>query len=174
MNDEEIKIRFTDIYRESVNNYWGVLLTANTILISVFFAISIFSEHKIIPIIFVVLSIISSFLLIINFRIVKDMYEMIGKISLRDIISEEEVEKNKTEAFKKHNEIKKREKKIEYILIIEAVLILLIMIFYALLGSITNCHTKQIFPKVKSYRQDSKSFHDNKINKFYQLHNYKK
>jgi uncharacterized ion transporter superfamily protein YfcC len=148
--------RFTDIYRESTINYWNMLLTANTIIISIFSGISILSGYKIIPVIIVFLSIISSFFLILNAKTVKNVYQIIGKKSIQKNISSSEANGDIDSACKRNEEIKTKEEIVEFILLIEAVLIL-ITIFAGSLGNATNNsknNSKQIYqcPKTPIYQ----------------------
>lgn len=152
--------RFTDIYRESTINYWNMLLSANTIIISVFSGISILSDFKIIPIIIVVFSMISSFLLIQNSRIVKNMYQIIGEKSMQEKPTEDIAKKDIGDAVKKNKEIKKRERIIEFILLFEALLILL-----AIFNGLLNNYTKQVYSDSKSPICNVKNF-CNKFHKY--------
>lgn len=153
MNDKENNTinRFADIYRESAINYWNTLLTANTIIFSIFSGISILSGYELIPITIVILSMLSSFLLIKNSKTMKNMYQKIGETYFQENIPIESVKKDKDikDACKKRYEIKKREEITELVLLVEAVLILN-MIFCGFLSHHTNHCYKQIYQKVEA------------------------
>jgi uncharacterized membrane protein YphA (DoxX/SURF4 family) len=163
MDKEDNKIinRFTDIYRESTINYWNMLLTANTIIISIFSGITILSDYKIIPALIVVFAIMSSFLLIQNAKTVKNIYQIIGKRSLQKDISNGEADKDINDAYKKNKEVEKKEKIVEFILLAEAILIL-ITIFAGFLNSATN-NSNPVYQCSKTPIYQFKDFN----NKFY-------
>ena len=165
MNDKENDIRLIDIYRELTNNYWGILLTANTIIFSIFSGISIFSGYKLIPIIIVILSMLSSFLLIKNSKTVKNIYQKIGENYFQKNISMEDKRKDINNAKIKKREVEKREKITEYILLVEAILILS-MILCGFLSYHTNHHYKQTYQKIEVSYQSANNFYENGINKF--------
>lgn len=120
--------RLMDAARESNYAYWNALLTLNGILISVFSAIAFFGKaNKWFIFILVVSSIISSWLLISNSLSVKNLYQRLGKLrkefeKLTDADRKAQIQR----ATHEHDAIERREKYVQRLLFLEALIILLL------------------------------------------------
>ena len=117
-----------DASRESNHAYWNVLLTLNRILIGVFSAIAFFGmANKWFIFILVVSSIISSWLLISNFLSFKNLYQRLGKLrkefeKLTDTDRKAQIQR----ATQEHDAIERREKYIQRLPFLDALIILLL------------------------------------------------
>lgn len=115
-------IRLMDAMRESKFAYWNALLTLNGILITVFSAVAIFGKsNKWFIFVLVFSCIISSLLLILNFISVNNLYDKLGK-SKAAKLSDEDIQKSAND----YKAIKRREKIVQALLLIEAFIILLL------------------------------------------------
>ena len=115
------KIRLMDAMRESKFAYWNALLTLNGILITVFSAVTIFGKsNKWFIFVLVFSSIVSSLLLILNYISVNNLYEKLGKSETK--LSDEDKQKSANE----YKAIKRREKIVQMLLFLEALIILVL------------------------------------------------
>ena len=115
------KIRLMDAMRESKFAYWNALLTLNGILITVFSAVAIFGKsNKWFIFVLVFSSIVSSLLLILNYISVNNLYEKLGKSETK--LSDEDKQKSANE----YKAIKRREKIVQMLLFLEALIILVL------------------------------------------------
>ncbi len=126
MEPDKFETRKIDSLKTSTNNYWLALLTSNTILVAIF-ATSVVSNssNKILVFLLIFLSIICSWLLIKNFRDVKNMDFFAGNLSEEELQTKHKEHLQKAKTL--HNEIIGREKLVEKLLIAEAILILIIV-----------------------------------------------
>jgi len=151
-NHSEYQLRLIDKYKESVNVYWGALLTINGLLLAFFSIDSLSSTGKWIVLNYslVVACILSIWLLVWNFKTIKKNYQELGECSIDDMPDVPEIdpktaqtddelreliskhtkdwrEKNIKKAGKRQKRMMFREKIIELMLFVETILVLLII-----------------------------------------------
>lgn len=148
----EYQLRLIDKYKESINVYWGALLTINGLLLTFFSmdSLSAGSRCLIFNYLLVGSCVLSLWLLVWNFKTIKKNYQGIGSVDINDLpdvpqdvrktaqneddmrklISQYTAEWRKENIKKAGNRQKQmmiREKIIEGLLIAETLLILLII-----------------------------------------------
>jgi hypothetical protein len=104
--------RLMDITRESNFALWNSLLTLDGIVASVFSAVAVFEgKIRLIEFLIIVLSMLSAFLLIWNFRCTRDLYRTIGRTDPEVILrmSPEEKRLQVEGAAKQHDACNRRE-----------------------------------------------------------------
>jgi hypothetical protein len=86
MTPEDAKYRELDAIREANLSYWSALLSTNGIFITVFSALAAFDKVNVwLAIALLLVSVISSWLLITNFKAVRTAYEDIARQSAEDV-----------------------------------------------------------------------------------------
>jgi N-acetylmuramoyl-L-alanine amidase-like protein len=133
INPEKQTERFKDKVLESNFALWNSLLTLNGVVISVFSAVALFdnSTNQVIIFPLVICCALSSYLLIANYNDVRNLYRQLGRIDLEEFKgkSEKEKENELDTAVKKHNRINHRELWVKRMVLLEAFLILLLLVF---------------------------------------------
>jgi hypothetical protein len=127
---QEYERRIFDIGRDANYALWNALLTLNGIIISVFSAVAVFSaEAKLLIFIIVALSMLSAILLILNFRSVRNQYRLIAQTMNRGVehLSADERKQDIADAHRGYRWCSHREMATTYILILQAVLILILI-----------------------------------------------
>lgn len=128
MTLEEQQDRFTDAYKECSLAYWNALLSVNGVLITVFSAVAIFGNVNlwlVLSLIFA--SMVSCWRLIMNFKLVKEGYKMLGEMLV--LPSPEEQERISRESEREPIIIKRNERIVEILLFFQGVLILSILLW---------------------------------------------
>jgi hypothetical protein len=148
----EYQLRLIDKYKESINVYWGALLTINGLLLTFFFIDSLSSTGRwvILNYFLVGSCVLSLWLLTWNFKTIRKNYQLLGSYTLDDM---PDVPKDILKTAKDENEIRElvakytekwrkyglkkagrcqknmmiREKTIEWLLIVETLLIVSIV-----------------------------------------------
>ena len=123
--------RYLDLARESRYAYWNALLTLDGILISVFSAIGIISKSNRLMIAgIVLLSILSAWMLIQNFRMVKDLYLRLGQTTADDVasLSQEQKDAEINHQKEEHRLMNQREDNVERLLFVQAFFIVLFLV----------------------------------------------
>jgi hypothetical protein len=127
---EQYERRIIDIARDSNYAFWNALLTFNGIIISVFSAVSVFSQAAK-PLIFIIVgvSMLSAVLLILNFRSVRNTYRLIGQAISQGVehLSPEQRKQQIAASNREHKWCNYREAATHYILGAQALLILVLI-----------------------------------------------
>jgi hypothetical protein len=114
--------------------YWSAILTFNGILIALFATKANNLSNKYVAFILVIIALMSSILIIMNFRTRRNWLEDIAKIYRLSNESEELrkkiINRKKEQAPKVYSRIKKRENIFSILLIPEAILIIWLMILW--------------------------------------------
>ena len=126
--DLNIELYLRTMTQSSVFGYWNALLTMNAIFISIFSAIALFQSERIIFIYLLILtSLISSALIIANYRQQVEFYRDLGQLQ-RQSLSQEEIVEYKVQAASGHEKIKTREYIITGIMIAQGLLLIILLI----------------------------------------------
>lgn len=124
--------RLADVTRDSSFALWSALLTLNGIIASAFSVVAIFdAELKRVASFIVLSSIVSAWLLILNYRSTRDHFRMIGQISSTAIMQMTKAQKEKqlADSVKKHENCDTRERIAFILLIAQAAAIPLLLYF---------------------------------------------
>ena len=149
----EYQLRLIDKYKESINVYWGALLTINGLLLTFFSLASISSSGRWIILNYLLVGscVLSLWLTVWNFKTIKKNYQDIGSYTIddmpdvpedilktaqtedeiRELISEYTAEWRKAnikKAGRRQKHMMIREKIIEELLIAETILVVLIIV----------------------------------------------
>jgi len=149
----EYQLRLIDKYKESINVYWGALLTINGLLLAFFSLASLSSSGRWIILNYLLVGscVLSLWLIVWNFKTIKKNYQDIGsytiddmpdvpedilktaqtKGEMRELISEHTAEWRKAnikKAGRRQKHMMIREKIIEGLLIAETLLVVLIIV----------------------------------------------
>ena len=127
---DEQTARLLDATRDASFNLWNALLTVNGLFISVFSIIAVFDpEFRVVSSGLVVVCIVTSGLLIQNYRDIKGLYKYIGQLT-EDAFSQmspEEIHRKESEAPDAHR-FESREDWVIRLLFLEAVLIVVLLL----------------------------------------------
>lgn len=126
------RIRIADIARDSNFQLWNALLTLNGIFVSVFSAVAIFNpEVKILSASIIGVSMVSALCLILNFRSTRDLYNIIGRMSINSPLALpiEQCKDNTAMATRSHTWCRRRENFAHLILFAQGSLIFTLVYF---------------------------------------------
>jgi hypothetical protein len=151
--NREYQLRLIDKYKESINVYWGALLTINGLLLTFFSIDSLSSSERWIILNYLLVGscVLSLWLLIWNFKTIKKNYQHLGSYTIddlpdvpenihkmaknedeiRELVSEHTAEWRKDDlkkAGRRQKNMMIREKIIEWLLIAETLLVVSIIL----------------------------------------------
>ncbi|MBI1804499.1 MAG: hypothetical protein HY033_01575 [Ignavibacteriae bacterium] len=125
----DYEIYFLNATNNTMFAYWNALLTMNAIFIGVFSAIALFLSDRIVFIyLLILLCLISSALIIINYRETLEHYRFLGKLDEKSFLPEQSA-KYLDDAATSHQKIKNREHAVVGILIAQGILIVILLVF---------------------------------------------
>lgn len=125
--------RFTDNLLQSSFSYWSAILTVNGLIFAFFSAHILKENHELSWLMIIILSLclFSIFLILVNFRSVRDLYYSLGGTTFEKFkkMSDKERKEHQNKDIKKHKWKNIRETTIESLLIVEGLLIMFIVVY---------------------------------------------
>ena len=123
----DYEIYFLSATNNTMIAYWNALLTMNAIFIGIFSAIALFLSDRVVFVYLLILScLISSALIIVNYRETLEHYRFLGRLD-NESFSPEELVKHRENAASSHQQIRNREHAVVGILVAQGILIFILL-----------------------------------------------